>query len=191
MISSAISCLCFIACIVGFILDIIAAYQLQNTDFTQCAYTGTNTTVSCSSPTCPTLALPARTCYCCYLYDSRTEGGCDSPMFLAKQTYFSGVESCTGIDSFLRPLLSSTGGINLLAAIISVVYVFQTDPVQYRDEKGATKAGNKHEQGSKFDKIFHWAKGVVKRITCCARRNEPAEQVMEATNENYIDVTNT
>lgn len=130
-----LSGVCFTACIIGAILDIIATFLLQRTDFTQCAYTSNATTVFCTSPACPNLEVQARTCYCCYLYDYHTKGSCSTPLLLAKQTHFSGVESCSTIASTLQPMLSVMGGLNLLAAIISVVYIFQSNPILYHKQR--------------------------------------------------------
>ena len=113
----------------------MAAFLLQRTDFTQCAYASSATTVPCASPVCPNLEVQARTCYCCYLYDHHTREGCDTPLLLAKQTYFSGVDSCSAITSTLQPMLSTMGGLNLLAAIISMVYIFQSNPIVYQERR--------------------------------------------------------
>ena len=133
-----LSGVCFTTCVIGAILDIMAAFLLQRTDFTLCAYTDSATTVFCASPVCPNLEVQARTCYCCYLYDHRTKGGCDTPLLLAKQTYFSGVDSCSVITSTLQPMLGAMGGLNLLAAIMSMVYIFQSNPIAYQEQRDSS-----------------------------------------------------
>ena len=113
----------------------MASFLLQRTDFTQCAYTSNATTIFCTSPVCPNLEVQARTCYCCYLYDHRTKGGCSTQLLLAKQTYFSEVESCNTVTSTLQPMLSAMGVLNLLAAIISMVSIFQSNPILYHKQR--------------------------------------------------------
>ena len=129
-------------CLTGAILDVMAAHLLGSTDFTACSYTNVATTVSCASSICPSLEVRARTCYCCHLYEERTENGCDSPLLLAKQTYFSGVDSCDALSSILYPMLSAMGGLSLAAAIISMVYVFQSNPVSYQDAEQVNSTQN-------------------------------------------------
>ena len=131
----------------------MAAFLLQRTNFTQCAYTNNGTTVSCASPVCPNLELQARTCYCCYLYDYRTNGGCSTPLLLAKQTYFSGVDSCSAISNTLQPMLSAMGGLNLLAAIISMVYVFQSNPILYQEQQDPKPPSTHYSNNA--PRIFH------------------------------------
>ena len=168
-------------------MDIIAAYLLQRTDFNQCAYTSVNATVSCSSPVCSSLTLPARTCYCCYLYDSLTEGGCNTPMYLARQTYFSGVDSCSDITTTLQPMLSAMGGINLLASIISMVYVFQTNPIVYSDKEDSAPAANEQHRGQYIDKMLHSIKMIINYLLCRTTTKD-ATETEKATRDN--DLTN-
>lgn len=151
-----LSGVCFTACVIGAILDIMAAFLLQRTDFTLCAYTSSATTIFCTSPVCPNLEVQARTCYCCYLYDYRTKGGCGTPLLLAKQTYFSGVDSCSAITSTLQPMLSAMGGLNLLAAIMSVVYIFQSNPIAYQGQRDSST----HNSNNGL-KIFHTVKTMA------------------------------
>ena len=165
MISSTLSVVCFISCSIGTILDFLAAYLLHRTDFTQCAYTNSTATVPCSSPTCPSITLQARTCYCCYLYASRTQGGCHTPMYLAKQTYFSGVESCSDISNTLKVMLTNVGAVNLAAAIVSVVYVFQNRLNVYHGEKECTQASNQQKDSSS-NRIAHTFKVIINYLKC-------------------------
>ena len=127
----------------------MAAFLLQRTDFTQCAYTSSVMMVSCASPVCPNLQLQASTCYCCYLYNTRTKGGCDTPLLLAKQTYFSGVDSCSAITSTLQPMLSTMAGLNLLAAVMSMIYIFQSNPIVYQEERDS-KPPSTHNSNKLF-----------------------------------------
>lgn len=187
MISSTLSATCFTACLIAAILDFMAAFLLQRTDFTQCAYTSSNTTVSCASPICPSLELHARTCYCCYLYDSRTKGGCNTPLLLAKQTYFSGVDSCNDVTDTLQPMLSAMGGLNLVAAIISMVYVFQSNPILHHKEKSSASRCNQHK-GYSNNRIFHIIKMILNHLLCRIANNKDATKD-EAAND--AEITNT
>ena len=188
MISSTISVACFTGCLIGAILDLMAAYLLHRTDFTQCAYSSSNTTVSCPSPICPTLTLQPRTCYCCYLYTSRTGGNCNTPMYLAKQTYFSGVESCSDISDTLQPMISTMGALNLAAAIVSVVYVFQNRPIQYQRDRDSQKASNQRkDNGRSSNKMLYAIKMTVNYLICRTRNEDVREEAIRDTD---IEVTN-
>ena len=193
MISSTLSIMCFISCLIGTILDFLAAYLLHRTDFTQCAYTSSSTTVPCSSPACPSITLQARTCYCCYLYASRTQGGCHTPMYLAKQTYFSGVESCSDISNTLKLMLSSVGAVNLVAAIVSVIYVFQNRLNMYHGKKECTQASSQQKDNSS-NKIAHTFKIIINYLKCQTlqtyRANDNVAISEEATRGTDIVVTN-
>lgn len=134
----------------------MAAFLLQRTDFTLCAYTSSATTISCTSPLCPSLEVQPRTCICCYLYDTRTKGGCETPLFLAKQTYFSGVDSCSAITSTLQPMLSAMGGLNLLAAVMSMVYIFQSNPIVYQEQRDSESPATHNS-----NKILHTIKTMA------------------------------
>ena len=190
MISSTLSVMCFISCSIGTILDFLAAYLLHRTDFTQCAYTSSSATVSCSTPICPNITLQARTCYCCYLYDSRTQGDCETTMYLDKQTYFSGVESCSNISNTLPLMLSSVGAVNLGAAIVSVIYVFQNRLGTYHAEKECTQASN---QDSSSNRITHTFKVIINYLKCRTLQTYRANDTVipeEATRRTDIAVTN-
>ena len=189
MIGSTLSIICFTSCLIGVILDFMAAYLLHRTDFTQCAYTSSSATVTCPSPTCPNITLQARTCYCCYLYASRTQGGCHTPMYLAKQTYFSGVNSCSDISNTLKLMLSSVGAVNLAAAIVSVVCVFQNSLNLYRGEKDSTQASNQQKDNSS-NRIAHTFKVIINYVKCWTLQTYRANDIEEETRGTDVGVTN-
>ena len=126
----------------GAVVDILAAYLLQQTDFSKCAYTYTELTASCESDECSHLKLPSKTCYCCYLYESRDDGGCETPLLLSKQTYFTSISSCEVIPNQLQPMLYCLGLLSLLSVLVNVVFFFMTTPIRYPGEKDADNDGN-------------------------------------------------
>ena len=187
-----LSGVCFTACVIGAILDIMAAFLLQRTDFTQCAYTSSAIMVSCASPVCPNLQVQANTCYCCYLYDTRTKGGCDTSLLLAKQTYFSGVDSCSAITSTLQPMLSTMAGLNLLAAVMSMVYIFQSNPIVYQEQRDS-KPPSTHNNNNSL-KILRTVKAMAGYLLGKQFKNvtetETTDTVIDNNNSWTYKVTN-
>ena len=163
----------------------MAAFLLQRTDFTQCAYTSSVMMVSCASSVCPNLRLQASTCYCCYLYDTRTKGGCDTPLLLAKQTYFSGVDSCSAIISTLQPMLSTMAGLNLLAAVMSMVYIFQSNPIVYQEERDS-KLPSTHNSNNGL-KLFRTVKAMADYLLGHIKQFKSVSETTDTNNIIIID----
>ena len=132
----------------------MAAYFLEQTDFSRCSYTPDALTASCESDICPHLRVPARSCYCCYLYEYRDNGGCETPLLAAKQTYFSSVSSCDVIPNALQPLLYSLSALSVAGTLVNILFLFKSSPAlgSHDEEKGERiEKGEERERESKVE----------------------------------------
>ena len=172
--SAIISIVAFAGCLVAAIIDTVAYFLLTNTNFSQCEYANRTTTASCSSPLCPTLELSPGTCYCCYLYNDRTAGGCDTQFLLGKQTVFSEVSSCEAISGVLQPILGTLCALNVSAAVMCVVYFFQTSPLRYLVKTTDKKAGQEKNTTTK-SVLVERVKGFLCKMFCQKRISQQAD----------------
>ncbi|XP_077987721.1 transmembrane protein 255B-like [Glandiceps talaboti] len=116
---------------IGAIVDGVGAGLVARTDFSQCVYKKSGGNVNCpegssggfldlfGTETC-SLKVPAKTCYCCYLYAERN---CETLSFsLSAQPYkYEGVKGCWEIEHTYNNLLWSSVACNVISFFVGVV----------------------------------------------------------------------
>ena len=120
------------ACMAAAPLDIFSGYLLRTTNFSACQYTSEGGPTPCmdEQATCPTLIVPPRTCYCCYLYLNSTLG-CRNRFIFDRQTYFSDIRDCNEPKKVLQPLLFTVGCVSLLGLLVLLFSLHHFSPLHY------------------------------------------------------------
>lgn len=86
---------------VSLTMDTIGFLHLTYTDFTKCNYTAVEAVLPCNITHCGLLAVPAASCYCCYILE---EWHHCTIQPLTRHYFFSGVHSCEQVSVTLYNL---------------------------------------------------------------------------------------
>ena len=119
-----------VVCLTAAIIDGIAAYFLQRTNFGECSYTSTALVSPCDNSDCSGIEFPANTCYCCHILET-LQDQCEVPLLMGRKYYFSSVKSCMSVASELRIMLSILTVLHIVNAIICVVGIFKTSSIEH------------------------------------------------------------
>ena len=119
-----------VVCLTAAIIDGIAAYFLQRTNFRECSYTSTALVSPCDNSDCSGIEFPANTCYCCHILET-LQDQCEVPLLMGQKYYFSSVKSCMSVGGELRIMLSILTVLHIVNSIICVVGVFKTSSIEH------------------------------------------------------------
>lgn len=144
------STLCFIASVCAAITDIIAAFLLQQVDFTYCAYTDVSTLSPCANPECSSVRFPRNTCYCCQIMEG-LKHDCDVTLLTGRQYYYSEVDSCFDIAIWLRVKLAILVILHIVNAVFDIASLCKTSPTISTTNK-TFKISNTRQQKKNADR---------------------------------------
>ena len=119
-----------VVCLTAAIIDGIAAYFLQRTNFRECSYTSTALVSPCDNSDCSGIEFPVNTCYCCHILET-LQDQCEVPLLMGQKYYFSSVKSCMSVGGELRIMLSILTVLHIVNSIICVVGIFKTSSIEH------------------------------------------------------------